>query len=159
MKKMQVRVQLSDPSLLTDIHTIIHLIKISFTSSLNTFQQWEQKKIMVSLFKSEVSFFATITAICWFSAILSYLQKSEKCFFFSFPLILRIKSAVQINCNRTICFRIRVTKFKFSCKSMISQPLPIFKPLFSPKDEVGSYDNIAPNQRYIKFKKECCESC
>ena len=31
---------------------------------------------------------------------------------------------------------------------MISQPLPNFKSQFSQKEEVGSYDIIAPNQRY-----------
>ena len=33
--------------------------------------------------------------------------------------------------------------FKFCCKSIISQPLPNFQTQFSPKDEFGSYDNIA----------------
>ena len=31
---------------------------------------------------------------------------------------------------------------------MISQPLPNFKGQFSQKEKVGSYDNIALNQRY-----------
>ena len=31
---------------------------------------------------------------------------------------------------------------------MISKPLPNFKSQFSQKEEVGSYDNIALNQRF-----------
>ena len=87
-----------------------------------------------------------------FSAILSYLQKSEKKVF-CFPLIFRIKTSLQMYCNRTIYFKTRVIKFKFCCNSMISQPLPNFKTQFSPKDEVGSYDNIEPNQRYNGMMK------
>ena len=34
---------------------------------------------------------------------------------------------------------------------MILQPLPSFKTQFSPKDEVGSYDNIELNQRFVTF--------
>ena len=34
---------------------------------------------------------------------------------------------------------------------MILQPLPNFKTQFSPKDEVGSYDNIELNQRFVTF--------
>ena len=53
-------------------------------------------------------------------------------------------------CTRTICFRIRVIKFEFWVTSMILQPLPNFKTQFSPKDEVGSYDNNALNQRDMR---------
>ena len=73
----------------------------------------------------------------------------KKNWFFFFPLILRIKSSLQMYCNRTICLKIRVIKYKFCCNSMISQPLPNFKTQFSPKDEMCSYDNIALNQRYL----------
>ena len=34
---------------------------------------------------------------------------------------------------------------------MILQPLPNFKTQFSPKDQVGSYDNIELNQRFVTF--------
>ena len=55
---------------------------------------------------------------------------------------------MQISCNPIVCFKTRVIGFKFCCNSTVSQPLPNFKSEFSPKDEVGSYDNIALNQRY-----------
>ena len=67
---------------------------------------------------------------------------------YGFLLILRIKSSLQMCCNRTVYFNIRVIQFKFYCNSMIPQPLPNFKSLFSQREEVGSYDNIAPNQRF-----------
>ena len=64
-----------------------------------------------------------------------------------FPFILRSKSSLQICCNPTVCSKNRVIRFKFCCNSMISQPLPNFKSQFCQKEEVGSYDNIALNQR------------
>ena len=82
----------------------------------------------------------------WFSAILSYLQNLEKGVY-CFPLILRIKYSLQICCYSTVCFKIRAIKFKFGCNSMISQSLANCKSQFSKKEEVGSYDNIALNQR------------
>ena len=48
-------------------------------------------------------------------------------------------------CNPTVCFKIRVIKFKYCCSSAISH----VKSQFSPKEEVGGYDNIALNQRII----------
>ena len=68
-----------------------------------------------------------------FSAILSYLQKPEKTVYF-FPLILRIQSALQMCCNPTICFKIRIIKLFFI--SMISHPLPNVKSQFSKKEEL-----------------------
>ena len=59
-------------------------------------------------------------------------------------------------CNTTICFKIRVIKYKFCCKYMISQPLPNFKSQFSQNVEAGSYDNIALNQRYYRRGKTGC---
>ena len=53
-------------------------------------------------------------------------------------------------CNPTVCFKIRVIKFKYCCSSAISQTLLNFKSQFCPKEEVGDYDNIALNQRIIK---------
>ena len=85
---------------------------------------------------------------CWFSAILSCLQKSEK-WVNCFPSILRMKFSLQMCCNLTVCSKIRVIKFKFCCNPMISQPLPNFKSQFSQKEEVGSYDNVALNQRFL----------
>ena len=39
----------------------------------------------------------------WFSAILSYLPKTEK-WVYVFPLLLNTKSSLQMCCNLTICF-------------------------------------------------------
>ena len=79
-----------------------------------------------------------------------HLQKPLKfLFFFCFPLILSIKSSLQMCCNRTICFEIQIIKFKCCCNSMNSQAFPNFKTQLSPKDEVGSYENIALSQRYV----------
>ena len=50
--------------------------------------------------------------------------------------------------NRTVCFKIIANKFQFGSYSMISQPLPNLRTQFSTKDEVGTYDNIALNQRH-----------
>ena len=79
---------------------------------------------------------------------MSYLQKSEK-WPYCFNLISRLKSTLQMCCNPTVCFNIRMIQFKLCCKSMTSQPLPNFKREFSQKEEVGSYDNIALNQPYV----------
>ena len=51
-------------------------------------------------------------------------------------------------CNPTVYFKIRVVKINLCCNSMISQPLPNYNTKFSQKERVGSYDNIALNQRY-----------
>ena len=88
----------------------------------------------------------------WFSAILSYLQKSEK-WINCFPLILRIKSSAQMCCDPTVCFKIRVIKSNFCFNSMISQPLHNFIIRFSQKELVGSYDNIELNQRYVRVAR------
>ena len=53
--------------------------------------------------------------------------KSEK-WVYCFPLI---KSSLQMCCNLTVCFKIPVIKFEFCSNSMISQPFPNFKTLFS----------------------------
>ena len=44
-------------------------------------------------------------------------KKLKKMFLFCFPLILRIISSPHMYCNRTICFRIRIIKFKFCCNN------------------------------------------
>ena len=68
---------------------------------------------------------------------------------YCFHSILRIKSSLQMCCNPTVCFNIRVIKFKFYCNSMIPQPLANFITVFFfQKDEAGSYDNIARTQRF-----------
>ena len=87
----------------------------------------------------------------WFRAMLSYLRKSEgkKKRIYCFPLKLRIKSPLQMCCNSTVSFKIRVIKFNFCCNTMISKYLPNFKTQLSQKEEVGSYDNIALNQRIM----------
>ena len=41
-----------------------------------------------------------------------YLKKSEK-WIYCFPLILKTKSSLQICCNHTVCFKIRVIKLTF----------------------------------------------
>ena len=85
----------------------------------------------------------------WFRAILSYLQKSKKkvC---CFPLMFRIQYSLKMCCNPTLCFNFQVIQFQFCGNSMVSEPLPNFKTQISRKDESGSYDNIALNQRYQK---------
>ena len=52
------------------------------------------------------------------SAILSYLKNSEKRVY-CFPVILRIKSSLQMCCNPTVHFKIRLIKFNFCCNSII----------------------------------------
>ena len=59
-----------------------------------------------------------------------------------FPKILSIISSLQMFCIPTICFKIRIIKFKICCRNfMISQPLPKCKTQFFQEDEVCSYDN------------------
>ena len=42
---------------------------------------------------------------------------------------------------------------------MIAEPLPNFQTQFSKKEEVGSYDNIALNQRYILVEDRVIPRC
>ena len=51
-------------------------------------------------------------------------------------------------CNLTVCFKIRVMRCKICFNHMNSQPLPNLKTQFSQKEDAGSYDNTALNQRY-----------
>ena len=76
------------------------------------------------------------------------ISKNQKKMFYCFPLILRIKSFLQMYFNPTVCFKIKIIKFKFCCNSVVSQPLPNLKTQFSQKEDVDSYDNIALKQRY-----------
>ena len=92
-----------------------------------------------------------LNSLRWFSAKLSYLQKSEK-WVYCFPLMLRIKSSIQICSITTFFFQIRVIKCKFCSIYMISQLLPNFKTQFSKTDEVGSYDDIALYQRFLHLR-------
>ena len=84
---------------------------------------------------------------------MSYLKKSEN-WVYRFRLILRMKYPLLICCNPTVCFIIRLIKFNFCCNSMISQPLSNLKTQFSSKEEVGTYDNIALNQRYAEINQQ-----
>ena len=77
----------------------------------------------------------------WFSAILSYLKKSD--FFSLLPFHIKNQSFPH-NCIEIAQF---ATKFE-SLSLKFSQALPNFNILFSPKDEVDSYHNILLNQRY-----------
>ena len=61
--------------------------------------------------------------------------------------------------NSTVCFKIRVIKFIFYCNSIIAEPLPNFQSKFSQKEEVGSYNNIALNQRYILVEDRVIPRC
>ena len=54
-----------------------------------------------------------------------------------------------MSCNPIVCFKIRARKFHFCCNSLILQPPPNFKTQFSQKEEVGGYDAIVLNQRYL----------
>ena len=96
------------------------------------------------------------------SAQYCHFQKSEK-WIYCFLLMFRKKSSQQMCCNPTVCFKIRVIKFKSYCNSKISQHLQNFKTLFFffQKEEVVSYDNIALNQRYVgktfKIRSELLE--
>ena len=74
------------------------------------------------------------------------ISKNLKKWVYCFPLILRVKSSLQMYYNPIVCFEVWVTKFRFCRNSMISQLLPNFQTQFSQKEEIASYDNIALNQ-------------
>ena len=65
-------------------------------------------------YRMEKAYHCRPTIIRWFSAILPYLQKSEK-WVYCFSLIFRMKSSPQMCCNATVCFKIRIIQFKFCC--------------------------------------------
>ena len=92
--------------------------------------------------------------IFWSVAQYCRISKNLKKWVYCFPLVLRIFS-LQMCCNSTVCFATRVIKFKFCCNSVISQPLPNCKTQFSQKEEVGSYDKIALNQRFLANQIQC----